>query len=111
MNKREMAAKLLSFFGLDGKNWKNGAGNGENTGCLTEAIDLLPYDNDEKEAFQKEIRARLKVTDLNGVQSWNDRQKWPAVKRLVVSIRDRRKFDKKAAEALTARIKEREDAA
>ena len=106
--KRQSAAKLLAFFGSDGENWRNGTGNGMTTACLTEAIDLLGVEGKEKDVIEGEIKKLLKVKDRDDVQGWNDKQRWPAVKKLIVSIRDGRKFNKAAAEALTDKAIEKE---
>lgn len=107
LNKREMAGKLLKFFGKKGENWCSGSGNGSTTGCLTDANRIVfKTEGQEKEAEHPmilEIAARLGITEdpWSSIQSWNDEQKWPTIERLLKAIRDRRKFNKAAAEKLS----------
>lgn len=105
-NKREMAGKLLAFFGKNGENWTDTVGNGSTTGCLTDATRIVfGTEGEEKEDHPiiLEIAARLNIKKdrWKAIQTWNDNQKWPAVERLLKAIRDRRKFNKAAAEKLS----------
>lgn len=102
LTKREMAGKMLKFFGPTGKNWRafTDASDAKQDGkCLTEAAATL-FEN-KRFVLINEFQKRLGFENSDDLQHWNDAQKWPAIKRLVTSVRDGRKFNKAAAEALS----------
>lgn len=102
LSKSDMAKKMLEFFGPDGKKWSNKTGVKGKCCILEVTYELFGLDD---QIIEKEICERLKM-DTVAVGKWQDLQEWPTIKRLLNSIRDRRKFDmkpKKAAQESSAR--------